>query len=190
MLPRRFYVSVLAVAVLALWASGVARAKTYEMGAVRIVTSDSPKRIDWDVVVPASLDAVWEAFTTKAGLVTWLAPDAAVELRAGGDWIAKFPNAAPGGGTIVIFQPKTLLALTAMAPEQFPTVRRERTLAVFSFEARGPAQTAVHLAQTGWKDGDEWDKAYAYLAQGNAYLLEALYQRFQKGPFDWSKMKP
>jgi len=61
-----------------------------------------------------------------------------------------------------------------MAPEQFPTVRRERTLAVFTFTALGEGETVVHLAQTGWKDGPEWDRAYTYLTTGNTQLLEAL----------------
>jgi uncharacterized protein YndB with AHSA1/START domain len=161
---------------------------TFDRGAVHVVTSDDPKRIDWDVVVSASLDAVWDAFTTQAGLTSWIAPGATVDLRSGGDWLALFPGAAPGGGTIVVYQPKTLLVIRAMAPEKFPTVRRERTLAVFTFSAQSAGATEVHLAQTGWQDGDEWTAAYAYLTNGNAQLLGLLYQRFTKGPIDWSKM--
>jgi hypothetical protein len=43
----------------------------------------------------------------------------------------------------------------------------------------------VRLAQTGWKTGNEWDKAYDYLAEGNAEILNNLRQRFMTGPFDW-----
>ena len=69
---------------------------TFERGPVHVVTSDDPKRIDWDVVVPASLDAVWDAFTTQAGMTSWIAPGATVDLRSGGDWLVNFPGAAPG----------------------------------------------------------------------------------------------
>jgi uncharacterized protein YndB with AHSA1/START domain len=161
---------------------------TFERGQVHVTTSDDPKRIDWDVVVPASLDAVWDAFTTQAGMTSWIAPGATVDLRSGGDWLVNFPGAAPGGGTIVVYQPKTLLAIRAMAPESFPTVRRERTLAVFTFTAQGANSTDVHLAQTGWQDGDEWSRAYDYLADGNAQLLGLLYRRFTTGPIAWPKM--
>jgi len=130
---------------------------------------------------------VWDAFTTPAGMTGWIAPGATVDLRSGGDWLAQFPGVAPGGGTIVLVQPKTLLAIRAMAPEKFPTVRRERTLAVFTFTAQGPSSTAVHLAQTGWQDGDEWSQAYTYLADGNAQLLGLLYRRFTAGPIPWPK---
>jgi uncharacterized protein YndB with AHSA1/START domain len=157
----------------------------FDEGHVHVTVSTQPKRLDWDVVVPAPPSAVWDAFTTASGMETWIAPKATVELRRGGVWSVGFPGAAPGGGTIALVQPQTLLAVDAMAPEQFPEVRRERTLAVFTFS---PAQsgTLVHLSQTGWRSGDEWDHAFAYLARGNAELLEALYVRFAKGPIDWS----
>lgn len=59
---------------------------------------------------------------------------------------------------------------------------------MFTFSAPSAATTEVHLAQTGWQDGDEWANTYAYLTNGNAQLLGLLYQRFTKGPIDWSKM--
>jgi hypothetical protein len=46
----------------------------------------------------------------------------------------------------------------------------------------------VTLKQTGWQEGDEWDKAYAYLADGNKQLLETLQRRFEKGPIAWQKI--
>jgi hypothetical protein len=66
-------------------------------------------------------------------------------------------------------------------------VRSERTTALFEFTAVGKGSTVVRLTQTGWKEGDEWDKAYDYLAGGNAQLLETLKRRFVNGPLDWAK---
>ncbi len=132
------------------------------------------------------LDQVWEAFTTVAGVTSWLAPQATVEPWPGGKWEVSFgPGSSVGGGTIVLLQPKSLLAVSALAPDRFPTVRRERTTAVFLFDAAGPNATTVRLAQTAWKTGEEWDKAYDYLAVGNAQLLELLYHRFTVGPVAW-----
>jgi len=45
----------------------------------------------------------------------------------------------------------------------------------------------VVLTQTGWKQGDEWDRAYDYLSRGNAMLLTNLYKRFVSGPVTWPK---
>ncbi|MGB6689789.1 MAG: SRPBCC domain-containing protein [Terracidiphilus sp.] len=136
--------------------------------------------------VPASLPVVWNAFTTSEGLSTWLTPGAVVDLRPGGEWTAHFPGGSTGGGTIVSFVPQKEIAIAALAPDQFPHVRAERTRAVFQFEPRGDS-TLVRLTQTGWKTGPEWDRAYEYLAAGDAQLLATLHRRFVDGPIDWKK---
>src|SRR5712675_3292177 len=59
-----------------------------------------------EVTVPAPLNAVWEAFTTSAGLSTWLTPGGVVDLKEGGEWTAHFPGGSTGGGTILRFTPK------------------------------------------------------------------------------------
>ncbi len=153
---------------------------------VKVVKQATPeKALIFEVTVPARA-AVWQAFSTSDGLRTWLAPECVVELRKGGEWTARFPGAKPGGGTILGFTPEEEITLAAMAPEQFPTVRTERTTARFQFVADGDG-TLVRLVQTGWKTGEEWDRAYDYLAQGNAQLLEMLRRRFVSGPIDWAK---
>jgi uncharacterized protein YndB with AHSA1/START domain len=146
---------------------------------------DAPeKALRFEVVVPAKVEDVWAAFTTQAGLTTWLWPDVTVDLREGGGWIVHYPGGGTGGGTIVSFKPQRQLVMHAMAPPQFPEVRSTGTTAVFGFEAVGE-KTRVTLTQTGWKAGKEWDAAYEYLAKGNAQLLEQLNYRFVKGPMAW-----
>jgi uncharacterized protein YndB with AHSA1/START domain len=153
------------------------------------VTKDiAPHRsLKFEVVVPASVDEVWQAFTTSDGLSTWLTPGAVADLRKGGEWTAHFPGGKTGGGTIISFVPKREMVMSAMAPEWFPAVRAERTTATFRFSPQGPESTLVQLEQTGWKEGEEWDKAYDYLSKGNAQLLETLRRRFINGPLDWAK---
>jgi uncharacterized protein YndB with AHSA1/START domain len=157
--------------------------------AVKVTKMDDPeKALRFEVTVPAKLDDVWRAFATKEGAEEWLWQDVTVDLREGGDWLVNFPGGKTGGGTIVSFEPKQSITLRAMAPEQFPEVRRERTLAVFRFEAV-ESGTKVTLLQTGWKKGKEWDDAYEYLADGNAQLLNQLLYRFKNGPIDWSRLR-
>ena len=139
-----------------------------------------------EVTVPAPIAAVWQAFSTSEGLSTWLTPGAVVDLREGGEWTAHFPGGSTGGGTILSFEPEKELVLSALAPDKFPTVRATRTKARFQFEALGDS-TIVRLTQTGWKEGDEWVKAYEYLTVGNAQLLATLHHRFVSGPIDWTK---
>lgn len=152
---------------------------------VKVTKKPAPdKALIFEVSIPAPRATVWQAFTTSEGLSTWLTPGAVVDLRKGGEWTAHFPNGKTGGGTILSFTPQEELILSAMAPERFPTVRAERTIARFRFESQGES-TIVELEQTGWKTGEEWDNAYEYLAAGNAQLLESLRRRFTSGPIDW-----
>ena len=150
----------------------------------KVATAD--KVLILEVTVPAPIAAVWQAFTTSEGLSTWLTPGAVVDLREGGEWTAHFPGGSTGGGTILSFVPEKELVLSALAPDKFPTVRATRTKARFQFEAKGDS-TIVRLTQTGWKEGDEWVKAYEYLTVGNAQLLATLHHRFVNGPIDWTK---
>jgi uncharacterized protein YndB with AHSA1/START domain len=154
--------------------------------AVRVVKQAEPKALIVEVTVPATQAEVWKAFTTSEGLSTWLTPGAVVDLREGGEWTAHYPGGHTGGGTIVSFVPMREMTLRAMAPEQFPHVREERTKAKFEFVPQGNV-TLVRLTQTGWKTGEEWDNAYEYLAKGNPELFEQLRRRFVSGPIDWKK---
>ena len=154
---------------------------------VKVTKQTEPqKALIFEVTIPAARAVVWNVFSTSEGLSTWLTPGAVVDLRAGGEWTAHFPGGKTGGGTILSFVPQHEMILASMAPEQFPTVREQRTRAQFEFVAKGQV-TIVRLTQTGWKTGEEWDKAYEYLARGNAQLLETLRRRFVSGPIDWRK---
>jgi len=186
MLSKVLAALALGAALLAPAAPALTQTRSLDQGHVHVTTSTDPKRLDFAVTVPASVDQVWDAFTTSAGMTSWIAPQATVDPQPGGKWEVSFgPGTSTAGGTIVLLQPKSLLAISAMAPDRFPTVRRERTTAVFFFDAAGPNATTVRLAQTGWKQGDEWNRAFDYLADGNAQLLEALYHRFAVGPVAW-----
>jgi uncharacterized protein YndB with AHSA1/START domain len=159
----------------------------FGQNAEKVTGAASPdKALTLEVTVPAPRAAVWKAFTTSDGLSTWLTPGAVVDLRTGGEWTAHFPGGKTGGGTILSYIPEEEIVLSAMAPEQFPTVRAERTTVRFHFQAKGDS-TVVQLVQTGWKSGEEWDKAYEYLVVGNAQLLATLHRRFVSGPIDWVK---
>jgi uncharacterized protein YndB with AHSA1/START domain len=176
------------VAVLGSLVALPAAAESFTQGHVRVtVTREPAKRLDFEVVVPASRAQIWEAFTTPDGMKSWIAPEDKVDLAIGGDWKVGFKGSQPGGGNVLAWLPEEMLTVHAMAPEWFPTVRKERTIAVFRFDSVDEKQTRVRLSQIGWKDGPEWDKAFDYLSKGNAQLLNALYQRFAEGPVDWEK---
>jgi len=183
---------VAAVTLLVSFTLVAAAPEVVKQGSVTITKVSAPHReLQFEVVVPGSRDSVWRAFTTGAGLETWLWRDASVDLRRGGGWIVHYPGGKTGGGEIRKIENGRAITIHAMAPEQFPTVRREGTTALFTFEALGDTATRVRLRQTGWKIGAEWDSAYRYLAAGNAQLLGQLRYRFKNGPIDWdAALKP
>ena len=159
-----------------------------ENHAVRVEKIATPeKMLRFEVTVPATVDEVWKAFTTREGVATWLWSDVRIEMKPGGDWLVLYPGGATGGGTVVSVEPQHRIVILALAPEKYPTVRSERTRATFEFSPATPSGTIVRLVQTGWKTGPEWDAAYEYLAIGNAQLLAQLRQRFVSGPTDWTK---
>ena len=165
----------------------LAASAAFAQSPVKVVKQAAPdKALIFEVTIPAPRAEVWHAFATSEGLSTWLTPGAVVDLRKGGEWTAHFPGGKTGGGTILSFIPEQEMTMSAMAPEQFPEVRAERTTARFQFIADGEF-TTVRLVQTGWKAGAEWDRAYEYLAKGNSQLLETLRRRFVSGPIDWAK---
>ena len=133
----------------------VAAMAAFAQSPVKVTRRSAPeKALILEVTVPAPRAAVWRAFSTSDGLSTWLTPGAVVDLRKGGEWTAHYPGGKTGGGTIVSFIPDREMVIAAMAPEQFPTVRVERTNARFEFVSDGNDATVVRLTQTGWKAGE------------------------------------
>jgi uncharacterized protein YndB with AHSA1/START domain len=183
--PTRLRRIMKAILINLLMASSIAFAQTSQKPTTSPSSTD--KVLILTIAVPAPRAAVWHAFATSDGLSTWLTPGAVVDLRPGGEWTAHYPGGKTGGGTILSFIPEEEIVISAMAPEQFPTVRATRTRARFHFESRGD-YTLVQLEQTGWQSGAEWDKAYEYLFAGNAELLATLHHRFIDGPIDWEKV--
>ncbi len=106
-----------------------------QRGPVTVTESSHPRELRFEVLVPASRDSVWRAFTTGDGLDTWLWRDCSVDLRPGGGWTVHYPGGKTGGGTIQSVHERRDITLHAMAPEWFPTVRSIGTTARFAFES-------------------------------------------------------
>ncbi len=157
------------------------------------VAQADERSIDKSVVVPATLDAAWAAWTTREGITSFFAPDARIEATPGGAFeIYMDPYAEPGlkGADTMRYlavQPKRMLSFDWNAPPHLPTVRRERTFVTVRFEPLGDQQTRVSLHHTGWGDGGEWDLAYAYFEEAWGAVLENLEKRFAQGPQDWTE---
>ena len=151
------------------------------------------RSINKEILLDATLEQVWQAWTTREGIVSFFAPDANVEARAGGPFqIYIDPLAAPGmkGADdmhYMALQPMRMLSFDWNAPPSLPEVRKQRTFVVLRFEPVGEKQVRLSLTHTGWGEGGEWDKAYAYFDRAWGNVLNNLKKRFETGPIDWTE---
>lgn len=150
------------------------------------------------VVVDATVEDVWWAWTTDAGIRSWLLDDSRIELRVGGayEWYFLDPDAPAGRGSegcqVIGFQAPDLLTFTWNAPPQLAEARAQRTVVLLRLRAlpgegaagdNGSAaheadpdggRTRVELTQLGWGDGGEWDLAYEYFDAAWGRVLDRL----------------
>jgi uncharacterized protein YndB with AHSA1/START domain len=176
-------------AVLASLSAGLAWAALVSAGPVHA----AERAINKEVVIRATVDQTWDAWTTREGIVSFFAPDARIEPRVGGLFeIHINPYAAPGlkGGDDMRFmalQPKRMLSFTWNAPPSLPQARAQRTLVILRFAAADAGQTRVTLHHTGWGEGGEWDRAFDYFERAWGNVLASLKKRFDDDqPVDWT----
>jgi len=146
-----------------------------------------------EVIVNAPVKAVWDAWTTPEGAVTFFAPRANIRLAVGGPYELFFDPEAPEGSQgseglkILSFLPMEMLSFEWSAPPQYPTLRKgKRTWVVVQFYPRGQSEVRVRLTHLGWKEGDEWDEVFQYFRRAWDIVLGRLEHRFSRGPIDWN----
>lgn len=130
--------------------------------------------------VDAPVEDVWWAWTTDAGIRSWLVDDSRVELAVGGAYEWYFlTDADPGsqgseGCRVIGYQEPTLLTFTWNAPPQLPLARAQRTVVLLRLRPVEVDRTRVELTQVGWGDGGEWDQAFDYFDAAWRRVLERL----------------
>ncbi len=150
------------------------------------------RALDKEVVVNATLDQAWEAWTTREGIVSFFAPDAKIEARVGGAFQIYIDPGAPAGMKgaddmrVMALQPKQMISFDWNAPPSLPEARAQRTFVVVRFVPVTDKTTRVTLHHAGWGTGGEWDKAYQYFDRAWSGVLGNLQKRFDQGPQDWT----
>jgi uncharacterized protein YndB with AHSA1/START domain len=153
---------------------------------------DPDRTIVKQVVVKAPLDAVWKAWTTSEGIVSFFAPEAKVEARPGGAFHVHFnPYAKPGlkgadDMTVLAVQEKEMISFTWNSPPHLAEVRPHRTSVQVRLKSLSPDETQVRLVHGGWGVGGQWDSSFKYFDGSWGRVLANLQKRFADGPIDWS----
>jgi len=135
------------------------------------------------VRLPATRQAVWQAWTTSEG-VGWFGPkQSRIELRVGGpyEWyfLPESPEGMRGseGCTVLSYVPQEMLSFTWNAPPSIPALRSSgaKTHVVIELHERGPREVELTLAQVGFGEGPDWEKYYAYFDRAWPNVLRALH---------------
>jgi len=165
--------------------------KTWDDGGVTVSTASAPvKRQDFTLDISAPADQVWRSLTTAEGIKEYFPVEPSIELKVGGNYEI-FPGVR---NHVLTFLPGKILMTTGSAPPQFPNVRKGGTWGVFQLSPiEGGKSTRLRLTVLGWRDGKEWDDAFAYFAKNNPVFLKMIRKRFISGPLPSApkpKMEP
>jgi len=153
------------------------------------------RQLHKSVTIHATPRAAWDAWATQAGMESFLAPKARLDLRPGGAYEPLFDlDAADGskggeGLTVLSFVPGRFLSFTWNAPPEFPHVRALGGVSwiVLAFSPRPKDRTCVELWHLGWGSGREWDQVFDYFEHAWDTVLYRLAERFTSGPIHWAK---
>jgi uncharacterized protein YndB with AHSA1/START domain len=138
--------------------------------------------------IAAPVAEVWAAFTTGAGLRSWMAPHADIELRVDGLMRANYkPEGTLGDGSTIVnrvlsFEPQRMLSLrVAKAPDDFPFPGAIMAMwSVVYFEDAGDSRTRLRVVSMGFTPDAESQKMKAFFERGNAYTVKKLQEKFAK----------
>jgi uncharacterized protein YndB with AHSA1/START domain len=155
------------------------------------------RSLQLSIDVPASPHEAFIAFTTSEGFSSWAVPIAKVDFRVGGYIEASYdPNAKIGdpanikNGIVAYVPDRVLVIHNIQAPADFADQELfQRTVTIIEFTSLAPRGTRVTITNAGYGAGERFDTLYRHFEWGNAYTLQALKARFEKGPVDWSAKK-
>jgi uncharacterized protein YndB with AHSA1/START domain len=164
----------------------------YALGLVIMALTVSPafagaRSMVKEVTVTGSLDDVWAAWTTEEGL-RFVSRKSRVELRRGGpyEWFLDLPPDENGkrggeGATVLAFLPRQMLAFSWTFPPDVPELRNadETYQVVVFFDDNADGTVTVRLNAHEWREGDAWDRGYAYFDKAWSAVLDRLKQAIE-----------
>ena len=158
-----------------------------------LAAPDAERAIDKQVIVAATVDRVWSAWTTREGIRTFFAPDAEIDARVGGafhihmDPLAELGLKGADDMRFMALQPPTMLSFDWNAPPSQPETRAQRTFVVVRLADVDGRSTRVTLHHAGWGTGPAWDRTFIYFDRAWGVVLGKLKASFETGPVDWTE---
>ena len=166
-------------------------AANYEMR--KIIKMNPFRAIECEIMVPASIQRVWNAWTSSKEAVKFFAPAAHIDARPGGAYEILFnPSARVGeqgseGMRILSIQKPHFLSFTWNAPPHLADIRGSMTFVEIRLSQVPVADTRVNLRHGGWGQDGQWEDAYAYFSKAwGTIVLPRLKYSFDTAPVDWS----
>jgi uncharacterized protein YndB with AHSA1/START domain len=143
-------------------------------------------------IIPASIEAVWQAWTTEEGVNSFFAPQCCIDLRVGGAYEMYFDlevlagQRGSEGCTILAIDEPNFLSFTWNAPPELPRIRQMHTHVSLFLESMEGNRTRVTLIHDGWGVGQDWERAREYFTRAwGQVVLPRLKNRFIIGPISW-----
>lgn len=160
-------------------------------------TAGSERVMRHEVIVDASVDEAWQAFSTAEGWQSFAVPVVEFELKMGGKFHSNYNVGSKLGdpGTIyhsvLCYVPRKMIAFKIGLTDEFPAGPRQAGTLFTIVEIEptpGPKKTRVILSMLGWGTGAEWEQVYKHFEWGNPYTLNNLRERFISGPLNWQEI--
>ena len=145
-----------------------------------------------EVVVKATPEAVWQAWTTDEGVKSFFAPGARIEAKSMGLFEIHMNPYAPDGMKgaddmrFLALQEPRFLSFTWNAPPHLADARKQRTVVTVRITPIDSSTTRVVLNHSAFGDRGQWDQTYDYFNNAWGRVLANLKKRFDEGPIDWT----
>jgi len=139
--------------------------------------------------VNAPVAKVWEAYTTRKGIESWMVSTGTVDLRIGGKYRTSYQkNSDLKGGdvienTILAYDPERMLTMrNTKAPKQFPLAPALQKLwTILYFDSLDDTHTKVTCRMLGFTTDADSQKCKAFFRSGNQQELDELVKKFANG---------
>ena len=161
-------------------------AATLLLASVSVAVTADP--VVTEAVVNAPVEAVWKAWTTKAGLEAWLVGKTEIDLKVGGIWLTNYNKESnliddsTIQHTILALDPGHMLAFrTTKPPANFAYPGITQTWTVVYFESAGPGKTRVTARMFGFGEDEQSQKMRAFFEHGNKSEMDKAVKFFENG---------